>query len=242
MSTTRHPPGLLRLLLLLGVALAVAVLLGACGSGSSSDPAEEGRDLLERILLTVEDVPAGLQTGGSSFTTNEEAAEAADKPNAELSRFEIWGRILGYRVVFIPGPNAPPGLVVGVEAEATLFDDSAGARFWFDDRVAEARAQVDAAQDADGGVLTDMEVTEIDAQVIDPNAYWIRTSGFETEEPRSLRVDNQVLFRVGEVAVLLRADVVAQGISDRAFFATEFTRLAQLMHERLTVEFAAGDS
>ncbi|MCH7483592.1 MAG: hypothetical protein IIA90_00410 [Chloroflexi bacterium] len=237
----RHPLGLLRLLLLLGVALAVAVLLAACGSGSSEPTDEEGRELLERVLLTVEDVPAGLQPGGSVFTTNEEAAEAADNPNTELSRFEIWGRNLGYRAVFVPGPDASPGLAVGVEAEATLFGDSAGARFWFDDRVAQARAQLDAAQAGNAGALTDMEVTEIDAQVIAPNAYWIRTSGFETEEPVSLRVDNQVLFLVAEVAVFLRVDVVVQGVSDRTFFATEFVQLAQLMHERLTAEFAAGD-
>ena len=78
--------------------------------------------------------------------------------------------------------------------------------------------------------------------VIAPDAYWVRTSGFESEERSSLRVDNQILFLVENVAVFLRVDVVVQGVSDPTFYALESTRLAQLMRERITAEFAGGDS
>ena len=144
------------------------------------------------------------------------------------------------RATFLPGPDAPTDLLIGVEAEVTLFDDSSGARLWLADKLEEARAQVDAAGDRSSG-LTEREVTEIDAKIIDPNAYWIRDSGFEPGETLSLSVDNQVLFRIDGVTVFLRVDVVAQGVSDRSFFAIEFAQLAQLLRERLTAEVAGGD-
>ena len=222
----------------LAAVLALAAALVACRSGSSSEPDDDDRARLQRVMLTIEDVPAGLQPGASTFTTNDEAATESGDYETELANYEDWGRILGYRATFVPGPDASLDLAIGVEAEATLFDDPEGALSWFEDRKADAEAQVEAAEDGVPGALTDPEVVAVDAQTIAPDAFWARTSGFETDDRSSLRVDNQILFRIDEIAAIVRVDVVARGISDRTFFATEVQNLAQLMVQRITEEVA----
>jgi hypothetical protein len=221
----------------LAALMALAVVLLACRSDSSGEPTDDDRELLQRVMLTLEDMPEGLQAGASTFVTNDEAATDSGDYEGELANYEEWGRILGYRATYIPGPEASLDLAIGVEADAVLFDDADGALSWFEDRMADAEAQIEAAQDG-SSALTDPETVAVDARTVAADAFWVRTSGFDATDQNSLRVDNQILFRVEEMTAIVRVDVVARGIMDRTFFATEAQNLAQLMVQRMTAEFA----
>src|SRR3990170_4476351 len=95
-------------LLVAAALLALPLVAAACGGGSDGEGADsELRQMLQRMVLRVEDVPQGMQRASAFFTTNEEVAEAQADPQAELAKLERWGRRLGYDVTFAPGPEAP---------------------------------------------------------------------------------------------------------------------------------------
>src|SRR3972149_5784266 len=83
--------------------LLLASALAACGGSdepeqsggtatASPDPRSPEQALLEQMVLTADDLPAGMPRLNAAFNTNEEAAPGAQGPSAELSRLQAWGR------------------------------------------------------------------------------------------------------------------------------------------------------
>lgn len=228
--------------------LLLASALAACGgsdepqqsggtASASPDPRSPEQALLEQMVLTVDDLPPGMQRLNAAFNTNEEAAQGAEDPSAELSRLQAWGRQLGYRVTFLPGPDAQLNLVLGVESEVNLYDAAQGSGFSFTDDVTAARS-TDVA--AGYPQLNEVQVSELDPGSIGAERYWLRVSGFPKDDPTSLFVSDQLVFRVQRVKAFLRMDGQFQGDSDRAVYQEQVKRWAQLMSERIQQALAPG--
>ncbi len=230
------------------VVLLLASALAACGgsdapgqSGGTTSASPDSRSpehaLLEQMVLSADDLPAGEQRAGAVFSTNEDAAQGADDPAQELSRLQAWGRQLGYTVTFLPGPDASPDLVLGVESEVNLYDTAQGSGFSFMDDVTTARsANVPAAYPQ----LKELEVSEVDPGSIGAERYWLRISGFPEDNPTSLLVSDQLVFRLQRVKAFIRMDGQFQGETDRTIYQDRVKRWAQLMSERIQQGLAQG--
>jgi len=207
-------------------------VMAACGGDDGEPMDEEARGLLEQAVLTVDDLPAGLQRASASFSTNKDVAEAQLNPGEELAKLERWGRRLGYDVAFELLPDAPPDLLIrGVQSTASLYDTSQGASESFADGVSSARAM-----DWEAGYpeLTQLEVTEIDRPDIGDGVFWMRASGFQSlQQGEALLVDDQVALRVGSVRAFLRVVTVFEGGTDRTVYMDEVEQWARLVSERI---------
>jgi hypothetical protein len=141
--------------LFLPLAIAMAVLLAACGGGDDNEPASTGtpaspaggtpaaaatvenRDEVEALLkaasLQQEDLPSGYTLDEEGFTTNEEAVgETSDPGEPTLEDLNEFGRILGYNTSYSDlekSLNAlgEDGGTLSIDATTTLYDDSDGA-------------------------------------------------------------------------------------------------------------------
>lgn len=188
-------------------------------------------------MLTVDDLPAGMQRLNAAFWTNEEAAQGAEDPSAELSRLQTWGRQLGYKVTFLPGPDASANLVLGVESEVNLYDAAQGSGFsWTDDVTAARSANIPAGYPQ----LKELQVSEVDPGSVGAERYWLRVSGFPQDNPTSLLVSDQLVFRVQRVKAFLRMDGQFEGETDRTVYQDQVKRWAQLMSERIQQTLAQG--
>jgi hypothetical protein len=180
------------------------------------------------MVLTLDDVPAGMQQAAGSFTTNEEAAQGSADPEKAQAKFDAWGRKLGYRVTFLPSPGGSVDLRIGIESEANLYESAEGSGFSFSDDVARARA----TDVAGVSLLLDVQVTEVDAPDVGAERYWLRVSGFSPDNPDVLEISDQVVFRVEGIKGYLRVDGVFEGETDRDRYRNEVLQWARLMAER----------
>jgi len=222
----------------IGMGLIFAVVAVGCRGSGKEAGGEEDQALLEQVVLTADDLPAGLQRVSATFSTNEQAAEGAPDPEEELSKLESWGRRLGYEVTFLRGAETPPDFPVrGLQIVASLYDTAQGASFSLAD-------DVSVAQSADWPQsypqLTDVEVEEVGASGIGDQRYWIRVTGFDSLNPTALRVDDQVTFRVGRVRAFLRVDAEFPGATDRTVYSDQVEGWARLLSERIAGVLAAG--
>lgn len=207
----------------------LAVSAVACGGGASQE--ETARGLLERMVLTAEDLPAGVQRVSVSFSRNDEVAQISLNPEAELAKLEEWGRILGYEVAFVPGPDAAPDLPIRfVQVAVSLYESPEGAAASFDDTVSQAR-DVDWATSYPD--LTEAEAGEVDRGDIAEDVYWVRVSGFTSPERSSLMLDDKVVLRVGRVRAFLRVVAEVRGATDRTVYMNRVEHWARLLSERI---------
>lgn len=227
---------MLKSLATLAFALAAlaAVSCGGGGDGGSGlDP--ELQALLERIVLTEEDLPAGLARASVSFSTNEDLAEAKGDPEAELEKLSRQGRRLGIDVSFLPTGAAPPDFVLrgGVQSTVSLYATADGASESFREGV-EGVSQADLA--AGHSDLREVMVEEVDRQIGDESV-WFRITGID--DKGKLSVDDQLAFRVGAARGFLRAVSLFDGGTGLDAYLEEIAALAETAVGRIERELAA---
>jgi hypothetical protein len=186
-----------------------SVSLAAVACGDDDDGSADGdraaqEALLDQMVLTEAEVPDELIELSRAFQTNEESANNSNDPEGVLEQFETWGRQLGLSVAFVVNPQAAgPRTFLGVQSDASLYEDDRGCRLSHQDAV-------DRAHEADWAAafqqITETEVSEIDAAGIGDEAYWFRVSGVTVAEPQTLLTIDQVLFRVGRARGFLRVE------------------------------------
>jgi hypothetical protein len=202
------------------VLLACFVLAAAaCGGDDDDDsntPSEqEQRDLLTRMVLTEGDLPDGLVELNRSFTNNDESARGAADPQAELEKFETWGRVLGLSVAFVLSPDAEgPQTFLAVQSDASLYGDAQGCHLSYED-------DVDRAKQADWATsfpeLTEVRVAELDVSEIGGDeAYWLRVVGKTQSEQPELKAIDLLVLRVDRVRAFMRveAEYLAEAPAD----------------------------
>lgn len=210
-------------------ALLLALAAAGCGGGGLSD--EEIQTLLEQMVLTGDDLPAGLQRVSAVFTTNEEAAMGGANPDLEMALLEQWGRRLGYEVTFVRTADASPGLPVrGLLMGVSLYDESEGAGRSLAADVSAARASDAEAAYPD---REELKVVEIEGRQIGEETFWVRASGFRAGGSGALLADDQVAFRVGPVRAFLRVDSEIAGATDRSVYVNQVEAWARLVRDRI---------
>jgi hypothetical protein len=226
------------------VALSVMLLAAAaCGGDDSDDPTSAGsatpgnEEMVKAMVLTLDDLPVGLQDLGGEVITNEQAAEGAVNPEAELKRLETWGRELGYSAKFILSPDADESNpFLAFQSDASLYEDGQGAGFSYRDDVTEAQA---ADWLSSFPQLENVEATELDASAIGDDAYWIRVTGFTRDEPKTLFVIDQIVFRTDRVRGFLRSDSQFNADAPRDSGQGQVLGWAQLAGDRVREALAA---
>ncbi len=204
--------------------LALAVLAAACGGGSNV------RADLKRIALQPEDVPAGLSRGDDKYTTNEDLAAGNPDPEADLAKFQRWGRLLGYDVTYQPGPDTDIPYI-GVTSAISLYRNGQGASESLAEGVADARKTDWKANHPGFGQL---QVGEIDRPDLADEVLWLRISGFPERDPaEGVVIDDLILLRQGEVRAFVRAALRVPGNSDRQALLAEVEALARKQVERI---------
>ena len=186
----------------------LALAAAACGDDDddANTPSEqEQRDLLAGMVLTEDDLADGLIELNRSFTNNEESARGAADPEAELEKFETWGRLLGLSVAFVLSPDAQgPQTFLAVQSDASLYNDAQGCQLSYQD-------DVDRAKEADWATsfpeLTDVRVTEFDAAEIGGDeSYWLRVVGKTQSEQPELKAIDLLVLRVDRVRAFMRVE------------------------------------
>ncbi len=225
---------------LICLALAVALVAAGCdGGGEPQVGGPEDQALLDRMALTVDDLPPGLQRVAAAYSTNQEAAEGSANPTEELGKLDFWGRRLGYQLDFIRSPGETTDMPVrGLRLALSLYETDQGAGLSFDADVATARA---ADWRGSNPQLTEIEVTEVERSGIGDGRYWLHITGFETESPTVLFVDDQVVFRVGRVRAYLRVQTAFDGATDRELYMNQVEQWARLASDRIAAALAAGE-
>ena len=230
-------------------------LLAACGGdgdvdvtpGISASPVDnslEGR--LASILLTEDDVPAGLQGAGLHYSTNEDVA--GDFPE-EIKRLRELGRLLGVDYTLIPTETLPQSVPIrgGIQNSASVYVDASGASDSFLETVAQARAN-----DWELGYpeLEDFSVVELDRPVGD-ESLWIRITGIESDciiethpgvspdalpsvtcPPPRVVVDDYVIFRAGRVRSLVKVLSTHPIVASEDVYASQVQHWADIVVER----------
>jgi hypothetical protein len=229
-SPTSGPPkrlsGHSRLILITIAGVLAATLVSACGDSQGKTPgtttpteavsptpadmsvpgasptAPPEQELLEQMVLQTEDLPAGLSQVSAVASPNEDAAQAAANPEKELARLESWGRLFGYDVVFLPGPDSSPDLtVMGVNSTASIYVTPEGASASFADDVQAARSQDWTASYPD---LINLNVQEIKRPQLADEVFWIRITGHQKKAKGPLSIEDFVALRRSRVRGFLR--------------------------------------
>lgn len=217
------------------VALPVLALLSIVAAGCSGGGGQEGeidladRALLERMVLTAEDLDNGMQQVSAALSTNKDVAGSLPESEEQLEQLEQWGRKLGYDVEFQPTEASPPDLPVqGMQNTASLYETAGGAADSMAEGVVKAR-QTD--WDALYPGLSEFNVDERSFDLGD-ETLWFRISGIEQPGGR-LILDDQVVVRVGRVRSFLRVVSVHPPGSDREIYADQVGAWAQVLVQRI---------
>jgi hypothetical protein len=195
-------------------AVAVVVWLFARGGGDGGSVSEdEAREALPQMVLQETDVPEGLQRAGEDFTTNQQLIESGAGGAPPAEQVEKWGRVLGYETDFQAAELPEGPIITGLDTAASLYKTPDGAAASFDDTVARARAADWSSFYSD---LEEFEQREVQRDLPVDGAVWLRLSG---KRPSSgghvLVVDDQIIYRVGEVRGYLRVLTSEDGAIDR---------------------------
>jgi len=221
-----------KLILSLMAALLLAPLAAAC-SGGDGNGDEAFRRVLSGMALQITDVPAGMQSLGSAFSTNEDAASGlGGGPTKE--QLDAWGRILGYKSDFQATEPSAESSITAVSTSVSIYKTAAGAADSFTDRVNSARNADWANSHSD---LTEFQQEEITRDLGADDMLWLHFSGFKETGPgeRRLVTDDQIVFRIDRAWGFVGAvSTAAQGVEDRAFMLTQLEVLArkQIQHMR----------
>lgn len=220
--------------LLLPIALAVFLLplAGACG-GDDGNSDDAFRDVLAGMTLQITDVPPGMQSLGSAFSTNEDAAGGlGGGPTKE--QLDAWGRILGYKNDFQATEPTSESSITAISTSVSIYRTAAGASDSFSDRINSARNVDWANSHSDFAGFQQEELTR-DLGVDD--MLWLHFSGFKEIGPgdRRLVTDDQIVFRLDRAWGFVGAvSIAAPGVEDRSFMLTQLEVLArkQAQHMR----------
>lgn len=220
--------------LLLGVsALFLALFLAACGGNGGNGGDEAFRRVLASMVLQSGDVPQGMQSLGSSFSTNEEAASGlGGGPSKE--QLDAWGRILGHKNEFQATEPSEESAITAITTSVSIYKTADGAAASFTDRVDSARRADWANSHSD---LAEFQQEEIQRDLGVDDMLWLHFTGYKEVGPgdRRLVADDQVVFRVGRawgfVGVISTA---AADVGDRNFMLQQVEVLArkQVQHMR----------
>jgi len=231
----------------MAIALALAaVLASACGDSQGGAPGtttptaatsptttlSPEQQLLEQVVLRAEDLPAGLVQVNASTSTNEDIAAGEDDPEQELARLESMGRLLGYEVNFVPGPESPPerGMLAATSA-ASLYLTPQGASESFADDAQKAR---DADWLATYPDLTDPEVREVERPELADEVVWIRITGLQDGGDGPLfKIEDFVVLRRGRLRGYLRVVSLVEASAGRDASLQDVEDLAALQVQRI---------
>lgn len=116
---------------LIGLVSLVAAIGADCGGGGDGKMSREDMEaLLTEMVVTIDDLPSGLDLQEEGFQDNEEAAELdPEGPTAALARFESQGRLLGYGAGYLTADpigaftSGGTGLIA---VSLTLYEDAEG--------------------------------------------------------------------------------------------------------------------
>ncbi|MGQ9572949.1 MAG: hypothetical protein ACUVV3_07175 [Dehalococcoidia bacterium] len=213
-----------RLWLAGGLTVVVAFLLAtmaACDDGeekvtptATATPtavSPEVEEQLQRMVLQLEDLPAGVVRAEERFVTNKESAIAQGAGYEErLAKLEEWGRILGYDVTYQGDPEEA-GLIL-VNSTASLYGSAEGASASYADAAQTARS-TDWA-DLFGGAQ-EVKVEEVDSPALTDEMLWLRITikGQVGEEAQEETLANDVvILRQGPA----RASIQVAWVTGRA--------------------------
>ena len=236
--------------LILGLAVVVAVLVFSVfnGNDGGDDPTATGtpidpelQALLESMVLSSEDLPAGLQRVGLLFSTNEDIVESAPDPEAELAELERLGRRLGIDANFAPTGAVPEDFPVrgGIQNTVSLYTAPEGASESFQEGVDGARQTDWPSLYPD---LRTVVADEVDRRLGDQSV-WFRITG--VDDSGQFIVDDQVAFRVGPARSFLRVVTAFDEGAGGDVYLNEVEGWARLVVDRIERELglsARGES
>ncbi len=226
-------------------ALVAAALASACGDSQDQAPGtttptaatsptttlSPEQQLLEQVVLRAEDLPAGLVQVDASTATNEDIAADKDDPEQELARLESLGRVLGYEVNFVPGPESPPTRgMLAATSSASLYLTPEGASESFADNAQEARS---ADWQAAYSNLTDVEVKEVQRPGLADEVVWIRITGVQGGEDSPMFIEDFVVLRQSRLRGFLRAVSLVEASTGREALLEDVADLAALHIKRI---------
>jgi hypothetical protein len=126
---------------------------------------------------------------------------------------EKWGRVLGYETDFQAAALPAGPIITGVDTAASVYKTPDGAAASFEDTVGRARAADWASFYSD---LQEFEQREVQRDLPADGAVWLRLSGKRpSASGHVLVVDDQIIYRVGEVRGYLRVLTSEDGAIDR---------------------------
>lgn len=241
MHRRRSPLGAFAACFLAGCAL----LIAACDGGGASNVTPETtpspqaqpspdvspeQQLLERIVLQIQDVPAGMARFSAVISTNEDVAGSGERAEENLARLESWGRLLGFDVTYQPGPEADPDLPIrGVNSAASLYLSPEGASASFADAEETARTQDWAFTYPE---LSEIEVREVQRPALADEVVWMRVSGYTMGDNPQLLIDDFVIMRRDRVRSFLRVTTLFPATVTREVYTEEVAGLAASQIER----------
>lgn len=248
------PVGHWRVALLAIAGVAAAVLIVACGddergtistatatptaaTSPTASPSPE-QQLLQQVVLRADDLPAGLVQVAATTSTNEDIAADSQSPDEEVARLESLGRLLGYEVNFVPGPESPPeSNVFAVTSAASLYRTPDGASASFADAAQDARNSDWAAAYTD---LTEMEVREVERPDLADEVVWIRITGIQDGESGSLFIEDFVVLRRDRLRGFLRVVSLVEASAGRDAFLQNVEELTALHVRRIDTVVEGG--
>ncbi len=219
-----------------GLAAALLLLLplaAACGGDDNGGGDDAFRQVLSTMVLQISDVPKGMQSLGSSFSTNQDAASGlGGGPTKE--QLDAWGRILGHKNDFQTTEPSSASSVTAVSTSVSIYKTAQGTSDSFTDRVASARAVDWKTSHSD---LEDFQQDEIKRDLGVDDMLWLHFTGYKEIAPGDRRVisDDQVVFRVDRAWGFIGAvSTAASGVDDRGFMLQSLEVLVrtQVQHMR----------
>ena len=198
------------------------------GAAPTATPSPE-QQLLEQVVLQAEDLPAGLVQVGANTSTNEDFAAEAQNPEQELARLESLGRLLGYRVDFVP-ESLPERGIIAVSSAASLYLTPEGASASFADEAQKAQSADWPAAYPD---LTDLEVREVERTELADQVIWIRITGLQDGGSGPLGIDDLLVLRRDRVRGFLRVQSRAEASAGRDALLPDVADLAALQIQRI---------
>jgi len=220
----------------LAAALLLLPLAAACGGGDDKGGGggdDAFRQVLSTMVLQITDVPKGMQSLGSSFSTNEDAASGlGGGPTKE--QLDAWGRLLGHKNDFQASEPTAESSVTAVSTSVSIYKTAQGASDSFTDRVASARAVDWKTSHSD---LEDFQQEQPNRDLGVDDMLWLHFTGYKEIAPgdRRLISDDQVVFRVDRAWGFVGAvSTAASGVDDRGFMLQSLEVLVktQVQHIR----------
>jgi len=221
------------------IALALVSATVACGGGGSGEISEsEAREALPRMVIQEAQLPEGLERAGEDFTTNEQLVESGVGGAPEAAKVDEWGRVLGYETDFQAAALPSGPLITGVATAASAYKTPQGATASFEDTAQRAR-------DADWTLahpdLKEFEEKEIQRDLPVDGVVWLRLSGLQPRvsgEGHVLVVDDQIIYRVGQVRGHLRVLTSEASATDRNLVVSQVEALlrTQIQNTREALE------